>query len=189
MHQSLPRNFALHSSRVECLHTTSWLNFVSLTVMSERLKRLVSSNGPDHEHWQTPWPDELRSPPEAQDDFELHLQRQVSKLREELNYLYNQMHRSVRGAVQSHETNSALERELLERERKLLEITRQLQHRVAKDKEASEEKDYFSIAQLQAALGADRARVEYTTIDDKLIAFVLTDQTIRSSQRSVSATS
>jgi CHAT domain-containing protein/Tfp pilus assembly protein PilF len=116
--------------------------------------------------------------PEAHDDFELHLQRQVSKLREELNYLYNQMHRSIRGTVQTHETNSALERELLERERKLLEITRQLQHRVAKDNGAGEEKDYFSIAQLQAALGSDRALVEYTTIDDKLIAFVVTDQSI-----------
>ena len=66
---------------------------------------------------------------DARDDFEAHLQAQAAKLREELNYLYNQMHRSVRGAVQNHEANSRLERELLERERKLLEITRQLQHR------------------------------------------------------------
>ena len=116
---------------------------------------------------------------EAHDDFEVHLQRQVSKLGEELNYLYNQMHRSIRGTIQNPEANSELERELLERERKLLEITRQLQHRGVKDKKASEEKDYFSITELQAALGADRALVEYTTIDDKLIAFVVTDQSIK----------
>ena len=117
---------------------------------------------------------------EARDDFEVHLQGQVSKLREELNYLYNQMHRSVRGTVQTKETNSALEREVLERERKLLEITRQLQHRVVNGGEkTSEEKDPFSITQLQAALGADRALVEYTTVDEKLAAFVVTDQSVK----------
>src|SRR5688572_18555128 len=65
----------------------------------------------------------------ARDDFEVHLQTQAAKVREELNYLYNQMHRSVRGVVQVQEADSGLEHELLERERKLLEITRQLQHR------------------------------------------------------------
>src|SRR5688572_19278377 len=66
---------------------------------------------------------------DARDDFEGHLQAQAAKLREELNYLYNQMHRSVRGAAQTKDANSRLEHELLEREQKLLEITRQLQHR------------------------------------------------------------
>src|SRR6185503_3210442 len=59
---------------------------------------------------------------DARDDFEAHLHAQATKLREELNYVYNQMHRSVRGTVQISEANSELERELLERERKLLEI-------------------------------------------------------------------
>ena len=113
---------------------------------------------------------------EARDDFETHLQRQVEKLREELNYLYNQMHRSLRGAVQIQETNSELESALLERERKLLEITRQLQHRGARGDKTRQEEDHFSIAQLQSALGPDRALVEYTTIDDKLIAFVVTSE-------------
>jgi CHAT domain-containing protein len=117
----------------------------------------------------------IRLSTEARDDFEAHLQVQVEKLSEELNYLYNQMHRSVRGAVQLRETNSELERELFERERKLLEITRQLQHRSANgDATKQEEKDHFSIEQLQRALGAERALVEYTAIDDKLIAFVVT---------------
>ncbi|HKG81340.1 MAG TPA: CHAT domain-containing protein [Pyrinomonadaceae bacterium] len=116
---------------------------------------------------------------DARDDFEAHLQGQVGKLREELNYLYNQMHRSVRGTVQTQATNSELERELLERERNLLEITRQLQHRGVQDKKASEEKDYFSLTQLQGALGADRALVEYTTVDDKLVAFVVTNHGVK----------
>src|SRR5688572_22334345 len=114
---------------------------------------------------------------DARDDFEAHLQAQVAKLREELNYLYNQMHRSVRGAVQNHEADSELERELLERERKLLEITRQLQHRGGTDIAAQQE-EFFSLTQLQTALGAHRALVEYTTIDDKLAAFVVTNEGI-----------
>jgi CHAT domain-containing protein len=113
----------------------------------------------------------------VRDDFEAHLQTQAAKLREELNYLYNQMHRSVRGAVQNQEVNSRLEQELLERERKLLEITRQLQHRGGNGK-AGQHQDLFSIGQLQAALGTQRALVEYTTIDDKVAAFVVTNERI-----------
>lgn len=120
----------------------------------------------------------LMLPIEARDDFEAHLQHQAEKLKEELNYLYNQMHRSVRGVVQTEAANSGVERELLERERKLLEITRQLQHRSVKSENLGQGKDLFSITQLQAAIGADRALVEYTTIDDELIAFVITDERV-----------
>jgi CHAT domain-containing protein len=116
---------------------------------------------------------------EARDDFEAHLQDQVGKLREELNYLYNQMHRSIRGRVQTQAIISELEREVLERERKLLEITRQLEHRGVRGGKTSQAKDHFSITQLQAALAADRALVEYTTVDDRLVAFVVTDQGVK----------
>jgi CHAT domain-containing protein len=109
---------------------------------------------------------------QARDDFEAHLYAQIGKLREELNYLYNQMHRSVRGAVPIQETNYELERALLEREARLLEITRQLQHRGAKSDQTTH--DLFSITKLQTALGTERALVEYTTIDDELIAFLVT---------------
>ena len=114
---------------------------------------------------------------DARDDFEAHLHAQAAKLREELNYLYNQMHRSVRGPVQNHEADSGLERELLERERKLVEITRQLQHRSGAGK-IDQQEDLFSLAQLQTTLGTDRALVEYTTIDDQLAAFVVTGENI-----------
>ena len=115
---------------------------------------------------------------EARDDFETHLHGQIAKLREELNYLYHQMHRSVRGATQLQNGSSTLQAELLERERKLLEITRQLQHRGASPDWTSPEDDSFSVAQLQAALGVDRALVEYAIIGDKLVAFVVTDQRV-----------
>jgi CHAT domain-containing protein len=114
----------------------------------------------------------------ARDDFEVHLQRQAEKLREELNYLYNQMHRFIRGTVEVREQNSELERERLERERRLQEITRQLQHRSTRADVAGNEQDLFSIHRLQTALGAERALVEYTTIDDQLVAFVVTDERV-----------
>jgi len=113
----------------------------------------------------------------ARDDFEAHLQTQAAKISEELNYVYNQMHRSVRGAVQIEEANSTLEHDLHERERKLLEITRQLQHRNANN-QTGPQHDLFSLTQLQAAFDTDRALVEYTTIDDKLAAFVVTNETV-----------
>jgi CHAT domain-containing protein len=115
---------------------------------------------------------------ELRDDFEAHLQAQAAKLREELNYLYNQMHRSVRGPVHIQEADSPFQRELHERERKLQEISRQLQHRRTGVEKVSPEEDDFTITQLQAALGADRALVEYATIDDQLLAFVVTDQRV-----------
>lgn len=112
----------------------------------------------------------------ARDDFEAHLQRQVAKLREELNYLYNQMHRSVRGAVKTQD--SGLESKILEREAKLLELTRQLQHRGAGGERRDQEQDLLSVAELQDALGPDRALVEYTAIGDELIAFVVTNERV-----------
>lgn len=115
---------------------------------------------------------------EPRDDFEAHMQAQAGKLRQELNYLYNQMHRSVRGTVPTQEKNSELERELLERERRLLKITRQLQHRRASEEKETEENDRFSVTQLQAALGADRALVEYIAMDGRFVAFVVTNERV-----------
>ena len=114
----------------------------------------------------------------ARDDFEAHLQRQTTKLREELNYLYNQMHRSVRGPVSTQEVNSDLEIKILERETKLLELTRQLQHRGAGGEKKDPERDFLPIAELQAALGDDRALIEYTSIDDEFVAFVVTNERV-----------
>ena len=115
---------------------------------------------------------------EARDDFENHLQVQIDKLREELNYLYNQMHRSVRGAAQTQETNNELERALFERETKLQALARQLQHRGARREQTPLESDLFSLSELQAALGPERALVEYALIDDQLTAFVVTNERV-----------
>jgi CHAT domain-containing protein len=115
---------------------------------------------------------------EARDDFENHLQGQIDKLREELNYLYNQMHRSVRGAAQTQESNNQLERELFERETKVQDLMRQLQHRGARREQTGQENDFFSLTELQTALGTERALVEYAVIDGQLIAFVVTGERV-----------
>lgn len=78
------------------------------------------------------------------------------------------MHRSLRGAIQFPDANSELEHKPLERERKLLELTRQLQHRSGNGKTAQLE-DLFSLTPLQTALDTDRVLIDYTTIDDKLL--------------------
>jgi CHAT domain-containing protein len=111
---------------------------------------------------------------EARDDFENHLQGQIDKLREELNYLYNQMHRSVRGASQTRENNNELERALFEREAKMLDLMRHLQHRGALRSQTVQENALFSLPELQRVLGNERALVEYTMIDEQLVAFIVT---------------
>jgi len=120
----------------------------------------------------------LTLPIQPRDDFEAGLLRQVEELREELNYLYNQINRSVRGAVQNGSDNSAVQRQLLARERNLLEITRHLQHRGGNGDERNKERELFSISRLQAVLGSDHALVEYTTIDQELLAFVVTNERV-----------
>jgi CHAT domain-containing protein len=123
---------------------------------------------------------------EARDDFENHLQGQIDKLREELNYLYNQMHRSWRGAAQTPENNNELERALFEREAKLSDLTRQLHHRGSRREQTVQENDLFSLSELQRSLGSERALVEYTVIDDQLVAFVVTDERVEAVRALVS---
>lgn len=115
---------------------------------------------------------------EARDDFENHLQGQIDKLREVLNYLYNQMHRSVRGAAQTQENNSKLERELYNCEAKMLDLMRQLQHRGARRDQTVHENDLFSLPELQKSLGSERALIEYAVIEEQLVAFVVTRERI-----------
>ncbi|HEU4932813.1 MAG TPA: CHAT domain-containing protein [Pyrinomonadaceae bacterium] len=102
---------------------------------------------------------------EARDPFESHLLEQIESLREELNYLYKEMNQRQRD-VQS---------EVREREGKVLEITRQLHHRRAA---TSLQSQPFDVDRLREQLRDDDALVEYTTLDDELLAFVVTREKI-----------
>lgn len=118
---------------------------------------------------------------EARDEFELELLRQQQALGEELNYIYNQLDRGFRGErsqggdAGQREQYFELQQGLRDRERKMLEISRQLQHRATESHGRGESLD---LALLQQQLGKDSALVEYTTIDDELLAFVVTDEAV-----------
>jgi CHAT domain-containing protein len=102
---------------------------------------------------------------EARDSFESQLLKQIESLREELNYLYrerNQRQRDVQSALR-------------ERETRVLEITRQLQHRRSA---TSLQSPPFDVDRLRAELRDTDALVEYTTLDDELLAFVVTRERI-----------
>src|SRR4029450_2848456 len=99
---------------------------------------------------------------DSQDD---ELFTELDHLRSELNYFYNRINRRL---VDDSQDLPNLREAIREREKKTLEIGRQLQHRGRSD--FSEVRD-LDIQQLQRSLGTSRALVEYTSIDDKLMAF------------------
>jgi len=129
-------------------------------VESARSRALVDSLGGTHEPLS-----------EAHDEFESMLLRQVAELREELNYLYKEINQPPSSEKRQRE----LKHELREREGKILEISRQLQHRRSS---TSLQTQSFDVNQLQDQLGEDDALVEYTALDDELLAFVVTREKI-----------
>jgi len=125
-------------------------------VESARSRTLVDSLGGAHE-----------PPAEAGDEFESTLLRQIAVLREELNYLYKEVNQPLYNEKRQREVQN----ELRERERKILEITRQFQHRRST---TSLQTQWFDVNLLQQRLGEDDALVEYTVLDDELLALVIT---------------
>jgi CHAT domain-containing protein len=119
---------------------------------------------------------------EPRDSFEADLLAQLEELRQELNYLYNEINRPGaqprfrQGEPRFGQGEPQTAQEAVrERERKTSEILRQLQHRNEKVLTHGETVD---IAKLQQDLGPDSALVEYTTLDDELLAFVVTETSV-----------
>lgn len=110
---------------------------------------------------------------EARDPYETDLLNQIETLSEELNYIYNQINKSGRQGTQSPVDLASLQREQHERESRMLKLTRQLHHRgeLNFDQVVS-----FELGKLQRDLGPETALVEYATLDDELLAFVVTDK-------------
>jgi CHAT domain-containing protein len=125
-------------------------------VESARSRALVDSLGGEQEPFT-----------EARDSFESHLLEQIEELRAELNYLYKEMNQPASSEQRQREVQSALR----ERESKVLENTRQLQHRRSS---ISWPKQSFDVDRLKEQLREDDAFVEYTTLGDELLAFVVT---------------
>ena len=129
-------------------------------VESARSRALVDSLGGEQEPFTEP-----------RDSFESHLLEQIAELREELNYLYKEMNQPASSEQRQREVQSALR----ERESRVLEITRQLQHRRSS---ISWQKQSFDVEKLREQLREGDAFVEYTTLDDELLAFVVTGDKI-----------
>jgi CHAT domain-containing protein len=110
----------------------------------------------------------------ARDQFEADLLAQLEDRRRELNYFYHQLNRGGRDAGGS-ESAATLQQALRVRERKTLETMRQLEHRGEK---IFTQVEALDIPALQRDLGPDTALVEYTTIEDELLAFLVTAESV-----------
>ncbi|HEY3082055.1 MAG TPA: CHAT domain-containing tetratricopeptide repeat protein [Chloroflexota bacterium] len=111
--------------------------------------------------------------PKPRDAFEAGLQAQLDGLREELSWFYSQINRVESEGARGPEALEGLRAELRERERRVLELTRQLHQRAGSTPGVS---DDIALGQLQRELGADTALVEYFALDGVLQAFVVTQE-------------
>jgi CHAT domain-containing protein/tetratricopeptide (TPR) repeat protein len=111
---------------------------------------------------------------EPGDAFEANLLKRIEELRHQLSYFYNQINQPVQqGLSRSKDQMTALHEEVQGRETKIGQLNRQLQHR---DSGSSSELQNVNLANLRSSLGQDRALVEFTSIDDELVAFVVSDR-------------
>lgn len=113
---------------------------------------------------------------EPRDEFERKLLAELEELRQELNWFYNRMNRPADSdASRNAEALAALQKEVREREAKTLELTRQLQHH---SPDILPKVETLDVKRLQRELGRDTALIEYTMIDDELLCFVVTDESV-----------
>jgi CHAT domain-containing protein len=110
------------------------------------------------------------------DEFERTHFQQIEDLRKQLNYLYNQLNRSVEAQSRTSTEIARLNQAQRDCERRLGEMIRQLQHRGIGLRGHIEP---FDVQELQHALDDRVALVEYIVIDRELIAFVVTNSSVR----------
>ncbi len=113
------------------------------------------------------------------DAFEARLLSQMSRLREELNWLYTRLNRLVATDEPSPSFQDNLQAAIHAREVAILDLNRQLHLRGGMAPGAVAP---FDLSALQQALGADTALVEYHSLDGQIIAFIVTDTTVEAVQ-------
>jgi CHAT domain-containing protein len=109
---------------------------------------------------------------DTSDPFEHQLRNEQQNLQQELNYFYHQLERP---ALLSRDNVDELRAGLLKREQQTSEIMRRLQHRKGG---LVTSLPILNVEDVQRALGPDSALIEYTTIDDQLSAFLITNKTV-----------
>jgi CHAT domain-containing protein len=108
----------------------------------------------------------------------LDSRRKISNLREELNWLYNQINQPTReNANRSLATVQKLQEAASERENAIGELTRQINLREPQKFEAGNQE--FNLAELQKNLGGETVLVEFVEIDGVFSAFVISDASVR----------
>lgn len=122
----------------------------------------------------------LNTQSEPRDTFEADLLIQVEGLRGELNWFYSQINRP---RLKSDVSETALEmaglhKSVRKREKKMLEITRQLQHRAERSSFVFDA-GTMDLAGLQNDLGAETVLVEYSILDGEFVAFIVTSDSVQ----------
>ena len=122
----------------------------------------------------------LKFMPAPNDAFESDLLGQLEVLREELNWFYSQINRPRQkgDALETASEMAVLQTSVLEREKKTLEITRQLQHSARHSSQAFDVTT-LDLAALQDDLGAETVLVEYSSLDGEFLAFVVTSDGVQ----------
>ncbi len=112
------------------------------------------------------------------DDGVSDLNRQIGDLREELNWLYNQINQPTRKNTSRDLTATLkLHEAARTRENAVAELTRQKNLRQPEKFDAGREP--FNLVDLQKNLGGDTVLIEFAEIDDEFSAFVITGATVR----------
>jgi CHAT domain-containing protein len=118
----------------------------------------------------------LPASPSAEDEYDKRLLERMQKLREELNWYYNQVHRPDEDtASRGGELMEAHLNAIREREVQIAEITLQLQQSGSSIFAIQEP---FDVDQFRLALDDDTVLVEYFSLDSSLLAFVVTSASI-----------
>ena len=113
----------------------------------------------------------------ARDSFEAKLLDRLEELREELNWLYNQMtYRTPEEGPRSAVAVAGVQRASREHETEIEEISRQLHQRGRGEFVRVEPID---VDHLQRNLGEDSTLVEYFEIEGELLAFVVTNESVK----------
>jgi CHAT domain-containing protein len=130
----------------------------------------------------------LRFRAKPRDDFEASLVGRLEELHQELNWFYSQINRQPDSEQAL--SSSAIEElysAAFEREAQVLDITRQMQQRgqlnrlgrvYAAPVPLPLRAEAIEIAQLQHELGAHTVLVEYFSLDEELLAFVVTQENV-----------
>ncbi len=109
------------------------------------------------------------------DAFEARLLTRMTRLREELNWLYMRLNRLLATDEPDPSLQANLEGAIYAREIAILDLNRQMHLRGGTAPGAVAP---FDLSALQQALGADTALVEYHSLDGEILAFVVTDTTV-----------